>query len=106
MRAQKSALRAELARVRTLGELRGVAARLRSVQIGLVLADHNFRWNILLLWCFLRFLPAWCIQLVSRREPLAVGKWSEWMNRSGASSYSKVLRDRVLGSDLGVDVRH
>lgn len=52
------------------------------------------------------FLPAWCIQLVSRREPLAVGKWSEWMNRSGASSYSKVLRDRVLGSDLGVDVRH
>lgn len=57
MRAQKSALRAELARVRTLGELRGVAARLRSVQIGLVLADHNFRWNIPLLWCTFKTEP-------------------------------------------------
>lgn len=45
VRAQKSALRAELARVRTLGEPRGVAAKLRSAQTGLVLADHNFRWN-------------------------------------------------------------
>lgn len=70
MHAQKSALRAGLARVRTLGELRGVAAGLRSAQAGLVLADRNFRWNIPLSWCTLKTEDSSqrgvCIQLVSR----------------------------------------
>lgn len=102
VRAQKSALRVELARVRTLGELRGVAAKLRSSQTGLVLADHNFGWNIPLSWCTFKTepkIPPSLVYPARLQEPLAIGKWFEWMNRSGANSYSKVLWNRVLGTD-------
>lgn len=77
MRAQKSALRAGLARVRTLGELRGVAAGLRSAQAGLVLADRNFRWNIPLSWCTLKTEPRVppSVVCVSSLSPGATCDW-------------------------------